>query len=83
MTALIVREWPKSVRENLRVSLDEFNERPVVDIRTWWWNEAGELKPGRAGLTVSTRHLKPLADALADAVEKAETAGLIDGRTER
>lgn len=80
---IIVAEWPKSVRESLRVTLDEFQGRPVVDVRTWWWTEAGELRPGKSGLTVSTRHVRQLADALTEAAKQAEERGLIDGRTER
>lgn len=81
--ALVVAEWPKSVRENLRITLDQYQGRPVIDIRTWWWNEAGELRPGRAGLTVSTRHLRQLAAALVEAAEEAERSGFIDSRIER
>jgi hypothetical protein len=80
---IVIAQWPKSVRETLRVTLDEFNGRSVIDIRTWWWTEAGELRPGRAGLTVSTRHLKALATALSDAAQTAEERGLIDQGTER
>ena len=83
MSAIIVREWPRNVRETLRVSLDQFNGRDVVDVRVWYWDRSGELKPGRAGLMLSTRHLKQLAFALAEAAERAEGVGLIDERVER
>jgi hypothetical protein len=83
MTATVIREWPKNVRENLRVTIDQFQGRPVIDVRCWYWTKAGELRPGRAGLTVSTRHLPALAAALAEAVKAAEEQGLIDARTER
>src|SRR4051812_14879703 len=71
---VIIREWPKNVRQNLRVSLDEFQSRRVVDIRTWWWTEAGELRPGKSGLTVSTRHVRQLADGLAEAARRSMSA---------
>jgi hypothetical protein len=83
MTATVIAQWPKNVRETLRVSLDQFNGRDVVDVRCWYWTEAGELRPGRAGLTISTRHLPQLAKALSEAVKAAEEQGLIDARTER
>lgn len=80
---ILVRQWPKSTRETLRVSLDRFHDRAVIDVRVWWWGETGELRPGKSGLTVSTRHVRQLADALAEAAKQAEERGLIDGRTER
>jgi hypothetical protein len=59
-----VASWPKNRRETLRVRLDEYQGRPTVDIRTWWTDGAGELKPGRAGITVAVRHLPDLSLAL-------------------
>jgi hypothetical protein len=83
MTGTVIREWPKNVRETLRVALDEFHGKSTIDVRCWYWTEAGELRPGRQGLTVSTRHLPALARALTEAAKAAEAAGLIDERVER
>lgn len=80
---LIIAQWPRNIRESLRVTLDEFRGRPIIDIRCWYWNEAGELKPGRSGITVSTRHLEQLAAAIVEAAKQAKERGLIDPRTER
>ena len=57
-------EWPRNNREDVRVRLDLFKGRVIVDCRTWWRDEAGELRPGRGGLTLSVRHLPALAEAL-------------------
>ena len=57
-------EWPRNNREDVRVRLDLFKDKVIVDCRTWWRDEAGELRPGRGGLTLSVRHLPALAEAL-------------------
>ena len=74
---IIIAEWKKNDREMLRVRLDSFKDHPIVDCREWYKASDGTLKPGRAGLTVSIRHLPALATALVEAVKAAEAAGLI------
>lgn len=81
MTAeIVIAEWPRNARETLRVRLDEFQGRAIIDLRCWY-GDGVTLKPGRAGLTLSTRHLPQLAEALAKAVEIATNSGLIGGNT--
>ena len=79
MTAeTLIAEWPKNARETLRVRLDEYQGRAIVDVRTWF-DDGGTLRPGRAGLTLAVRHLPELAEALAKALETATASGLIAG----
>lgn len=75
----IIAEWPKNGRETLRVRLDCFKEQPVIDLRSWYRGSDGTWKPGRGGLTVSTRHIPQLADAIAKAFATASASGLIAG----
>jgi hypothetical protein len=72
-----VAEWPRNSREIVRVSLTTYNGHPVVDIRTWYRDRAGDTKPGRAGLTLGMKHLPDLADALARALAEATARGLV------
>jgi hypothetical protein len=76
-----VAEWQKNKRERLRVSLEEFNGRPVVDIRTYYLDEDDQPKPGRAGLTIAVKHLQQLAPALQAALDEAQRRGLLEGGT--
>ena len=75
---IIIAEWMKNEREVVRVRLDVFKDRPIVDCREWYRASDGTFKPGRAGLTVSIRHLPSLANALAKAMETAIAVGSID-----
>ena len=71
----IIAEWRRNDRETVRVSLGQFKDQPIVDVRVWWRNDAGELRPSRRGLTLSVRHLPTLARALADAEQNARELG--------
>ncbi len=74
---LTLAEWPRNGRETVRVRLDRYNGHVVVDCRCWWSDAAGELKPGRSGLTLAVRHLPALADALAATLKQAQDTGLL------
>jgi hypothetical protein len=73
---LTIAEWPRNSRETIRVRLDRYNGQVVVDCRSWWRDSAGELRPGRGGLTLSAKHLPALADALIGALAEAHRLGL-------
>ena len=73
MSERMIAEWQINAREILRVRLDVYKGRNIIDIRRWFSTGGGEHQPGRAGLTIDVRHLPALAQpvqrALADATE--------------
>ncbi len=73
----IISQWDRNKREVIRVELDHYNGRHIVGIRVWY-RDGDDLKPSRTGLTVSVKHLAPLATALAVALNVAQDAGLLD-----
>lgn len=68
----IIASWPRNGRETIIVKLTEYQGRPICDIRTWYSVEDG-LRPGRSGITLSTKHLPQLAEALARASHLASS----------
>jgi hypothetical protein len=78
LTNEIVAEWPVSGSDRVRVSLDVYKGRPVINCRRWWLSDSGELRPGKAGIAFSVRHLPRLFDAVQDALALATQRGLID-----
>lgn len=73
---IIISQWEKNAREVVRVSLDEFNGRPIVGIRVWFKPEGSdELRPGKAGIAMSVQHLPALAAAINGALGIAEGRG--------
>jgi hypothetical protein len=75
---IVVAEWSRNKRDVIRVTLDEYNGRKIVNCRTWWRNDDGDLRPGKSGLALSVRHLPALAGALAAALARARELGLIE-----
>lgn len=67
MTGTIVEEWPRKDGEVVRVTLDEYNGHPTIDVRTWWRDGKGDWRPGKSGFTIGRAHLDRLTDALVKA----------------
>ena len=55
----------KNAREEVRVSLDEFNGHELVNIRVWYQTESGQVRPGKQGLAMRLEQLPDLMEALA------------------
>jgi hypothetical protein len=72
----IIAEWPINTREKIRVRLDVYQGRDIIDLRRWYSDGTLDHKPGR-GLTISVRHLPALAAAVTAALSQAEAAGLL------
>jgi len=68
----IIASWPRNGRETIIVKLGEYQGKPICDVRTWYRADDG-LRPSRSGITLSTKHLGQLAEALARAAEIAAT----------
>jgi hypothetical protein len=74
---ITVAEWWKNRRgESIRLALNRYEGKDVVDLRTWYTAEDGKLKPGK-GFAAEVRHLPRLAAAFAKAEAKARELGLI------
>jgi hypothetical protein len=74
---IIIAEWPKNGRENIRVSLGKYQSNYTVDLRLWYSAEDGTMRAGNKGLTVSVKHVRQLASALAEAEHRAGELGLL------
>lgn len=75
---VIAGEWPRSNREVIRVTLGTFQGRPVFSIRAWYRLPDGNFRPGPDGVTLSAKHLAPMADAVCEAYRLACQLGFIE-----
>jgi hypothetical protein len=73
---ILIAEWPRSARQTLRIQLDTFQGNSVVDIRAWYPSCDG-LRPTRSGITIGTRHLGDLSEALCKALVEARKRKLV------
>jgi transcriptional coactivator p15 (PC4) len=76
-TLIPVAEWPLNGQDVIRVRLDQYCGRNVVDLRVWWRAANGEYRPSPRGVTFDVRHLSKLSKAFRKARVKAKKAGLI------
>lgn len=75
---VIVSEWQKNQREVVRVGLEEFNGRPIVNLRVWYRPEGSDdLRPGKSGIAMSAQHLPALASAINRALSLAVQQGSV------
>lgn len=75
---IVVSQWPRNSRDTIRVKLDTYQGRNTIDVRSWYPDAEGKLKPGK-GFTVSVAHLPALAKGFAEALRLANTLGLLEG----
>ncbi|MBX9605274.1 MAG: transcriptional coactivator p15/PC4 family protein [Gammaproteobacteria bacterium] len=58
-------EIPKSGRASIRIALDHFKGRKVVDIRLWFLPKGSDtFVPSQKGITVDANQFLHLADAI-------------------
>jgi hypothetical protein len=72
---LVISEWPLNREQTLRVSLHRFGNRNFLHVRTWFFGDANELRPGQSGIVVDMKYLPMLTDAIAKAYEVADELG--------
>jgi hypothetical protein len=60
----------KNVREELRVSVDEFRGHQLINLRVWFEGEDGRMRPGMQGVALRLELLSDLRAALEKAVAK-------------
>lgn len=78
---IVAAEFERNSREVVRVSIDEYRGRKIIDVRTWY-RDGAALKPGRSGISIALGHLPALVGGLQMAVARAKAAGLLDDARE-
>ena len=73
---LIAAIW-RNAREEIHVTLGEWNGAPVFGIRASFGADDGTMRPSKDGLTLRAALLPDLARALADAECIASEGGLL------
>ncbi len=55
----------KNAREEVHISLDEFNGHDLINIRVFYDAGNGDMRPGKQGLAIRLEQLPDLMEALA------------------
>ena len=66
-TSRHIATLPKNGREELRVTVDEFHGRRLVNVRVWFVGDDGSMRPGKQGVAVRVEMAVDLARAIGEA----------------
>jgi hypothetical protein len=72
---IVIAEFDKNARETIRVALGSYEGTPTFSLWRWYRTPTGELRPGKGGLVMGLSHLPALAEAVAEALERAKAIG--------
>ncbi len=73
----VIASFEKNSREEVRLSVDVFRGRKIINIRVFYRDDDGEWKPGRQGLSLAVERYRDLADALLQLGEYLQKEGLL------
>ena len=74
----LISEFRKNSQEVVRVSLTEFKGHQLLDLRVYYEDDAGELKPSRKGVALSVDLYAELRKAVLKAGEVLSEAGILE-----
>ena len=75
-----IAKWWKSRRRDIAimVSLRHYEGHNLIDVREYFTDQAGCMKPSKRGLAMAVRNLPELSRTLRLALEKAKSLGLLE-----
>ncbi len=68
---MVVGQITKNKREVIKVTLEEWHGRRIVNVRVYFRAEDGEMRPSRKGLALSVDRLPDLVAVLTEAIRAA------------
>jgi hypothetical protein len=75
----LVAQFEKNSKEEVRVSIDDFHGRKLINLRVFYKSEDGKWLPGKQGIALNIERYRDLADALVKVGEELQSRGLIQG----
>lgn len=69
----MIASIPKNAREEIRVSVDDFQGHRLCNVRVWY-REGEEFRPGKQGIALRLDLLPQLVTALKDAAKEGGEA---------
>jgi hypothetical protein len=73
----LVAQFEKNAKEEVRVSIDDFRGRKIINIRVYYRSDAGQWLPGKQGLALAVDRYRDLADAVLRLGEGLQAQGLL------
>jgi Transcriptional Coactivator p15 (PC4) len=76
-TSQLVAQFEKNSKEEVRLSVDDFHGRKIINMRVFYKAEGNEWRPGKQGLALSVDRYRELADAIVKLGEDLQSRGLL------
>jgi hypothetical protein len=74
---VVITTFEKNKKEEVRVSVETFHGRKLINIRVFYKDDDGTMKPGKQGIALSVERYKDLAGAVLELGQHLKTNGLI------
>jgi hypothetical protein len=76
----LVAQFEKNSKEEVRVSIDDFRGRKIINIRVYYRSDSGQWLPGKQGLALAVDRYRDLADAVLRLGEALQAQGLLHSK---
>ena len=73
----LIAQFEKNSKEEVRVSIDDFRGRKIINMRVYYRSDNGQWLPGRQGLALGVDRYRDLAEALLKVGEALQAQGLL------
>lgn len=73
----LVAQFEKNAKEEVRVSIDDFRGRKIINMRVYYRSDTGQWMPGKQGLALAVDRYRDLADAVLKLGEGLQAQGLL------
>ena len=75
--SIAIAQFEKNKKEEVRVSIDTFHGRKLINIRVFYKDDDGTMKPGKQGIALGVDRYKDFAGAILELGEHLKSKGLI------
>ena len=79
MSDEVIAKFEKNSREEVRLNVEEYKGRKIINIRVYYRSPTGEWLHGKQGLALSVDRYRDLAEAVLKVGEKLAADGLLPG----
>lgn len=75
--SVLIAKFEKNKKEEVRVSLATFHGRKLINIRVYYKDDDGMMKPGKQGIALAVDRYKDFAGAVLELGQQLKIQGLI------
>ena len=75
--SVFIAQFEKNKKEEVRLSVETFHGRKIINIRVFYKDDDGTWKPGKQGLAISVDRYKDLAASILELGQHLKSNGLI------